>query len=89
MNNGKSTVGDSADESRHLGKRRGHMKITLPLLFLLTIILGIMMRFRHKGDGLTTVEFILCGTWGFLLAQSSFAPMINSFIHAFAQAIQR
>jgi len=65
------------------------MKITLPLLFLLTIILGIMMRFRHKGDGLTTVEFILCGTWGFLLAQSSFAPMINSFIHAFAQAIQR
>jgi hypothetical protein len=35
------------------------------------------------------VEFLLCGAWGFLLAQSTFAPTVRNFISAFAQAISR
>jgi len=63
--------------------------VNLSLLFLLTIFIGLMMRTRHKGDGLTIAEFLLCGAWGFLLASSSFAPTVRTFISAFAQAIAR
>ncbi len=65
------------------------MRIGFSLLFLLTIVIMVMLRFRHKGDGLTIVEFLLCGCWGFLLAQSTFAPTVRNFITAFAQAISR
>lgn len=65
------------------------MRIGFSLLFLLTIIILTMLRFRHKGDGLTIVEFLLCGAWGFLLAQSTFAPTVRNFLSAFAQAISR
>jgi hypothetical protein len=65
------------------------MRIGFSLLFLLTIVIMTMLRFRHKGDVLTIVEFLLCGAWGFLLAQSTFAPTVRNFISAFAQAISR
>jgi hypothetical protein len=65
------------------------MRVGFSLLFLLTIVIMTMLRFRHKGDGLTIMEFLLCGAWGFLLAQSTFAPTVHNFITAFAQAIQR
>jgi hypothetical protein len=65
------------------------MRVAFSLLFLLTIVILVMLRYRHKGDGLTIVEFLLCGAWGFLLAQSTFAPTVRNFITAFAQAISR
>jgi hypothetical protein len=65
------------------------MRVGFSLLFLLTVIIVVMLRFRHKGDGLTVFEFILCGAWGFLLAGSGFAPTIRNFISTFAQAISR
>ena len=65
------------------------MSIRFSLLFLLAIVIMAMLRFRHKGDGLTIVEFLLCGAWGFLLAGSTFAPTVRTFISAFAQAISR
>ncbi|HZD38476.1 MAG TPA: hypothetical protein VE664_07535 [Actinomycetes bacterium] len=65
------------------------MRIGFSLLFLLTVVILAMLWFRHKGDGLTIVEFFLCGAWGFLLAQSTFAPTVRNFITAFAQAISR
>jgi hypothetical protein len=65
------------------------MRIGFSLLFLLTVVIMVMLRYRHKGDGLTIVEFMLCGAWGFLLAQSTFAPTVRNFISAFAQAISR
>ncbi|HZD73528.1 MAG TPA: hypothetical protein VE776_06525 [Actinomycetota bacterium] len=65
------------------------MRIGFSLLFLLTVVILVMLRYRHKGDGLTILEFFLCGAWGFLLAQSSFAPTVRNFITAFAQAISR
>jgi len=65
------------------------VRVNLSLLFLLTVFIGLMMRTRHKGDGLTVAEFILCGAWGFLLASSSFAPTVHNLISAFAQAITR
>jgi hypothetical protein len=65
------------------------MRVGFSLLFLLTIVILVMLRFRHKGDGLTLFEFMLVGAWGFLLAQSAFAPTVRNFISAFAQAISR
>ena len=65
------------------------MRLSFSLLFLLTVVILVMLRFRHKSDGLTIVEFMLCGAWGFLLAQSTFAPTVRNFISAFAQAISR
>jgi hypothetical protein len=65
------------------------MRIGFSLLFLLTVIIVVMLRFRHRGDGLTIVEFLLCGAWGFLLAQSTFAPTVRKVISTFAQAISR
>jgi hypothetical protein len=65
------------------------VRIGFSLLFLLTIVILTMLRYRHKGDGLTIVEFLLCGAWGFLLASSTFAPTVRNFISAFAQAISR
>lgn len=65
------------------------MRVTFSVLLLLTIVIGTMLVFRHKGDGLTLFEFVLCAAWGFLLASSSFAPTIRSFISAFTQAISR
>jgi hypothetical protein len=44
-----------------------------------------MLRMRHYRDGLTVFEFILCGAWGFLLSQSSFAPLAQSLIDAFTK----
>jgi hypothetical protein len=65
------------------------MRVSMSLLVLLAIAIGMMLRFRHKGDGLTIVEFLLCGAWGFLLASSSFAPTISAAITALAGAISR
>jgi hypothetical protein len=65
------------------------MRLSFSLLFLLTVVILVMLRFRHKSDGLTIVEFMLCGAWGFLLAQSTFAPTVRNFISAFAQALSR
>jgi hypothetical protein len=65
------------------------MRVSMSLLVLLTVAIGMMLRFRHKGDGLTIVEFLLCGMFGFLLATSSFAPTIHQFLTAFAGAISR
>jgi hypothetical protein len=65
------------------------MRIGFSLLFLLKILIITKHRFRHKGDGLTIVQILLCGAWGFLLAQSTFAPTVRNFISAFAQAISR
>ncbi len=65
------------------------MRVSMSLLVLLAIAIGMMLRFRHKGDGLTLVEFLLCGAFGFLLASSSFAPTIRQFIAAFAGAVSR
>jgi hypothetical protein len=50
------------------------VRVTVSLLALLTVLIALMLRFRHQGDGLTVLEFLLCGTWGFLLASSSLAP---------------
>ncbi len=63
------------------------MRVSMSLLFLLTIVILLMMRTRHKGDGLTTAEFLLCAVWGFLLASTTFAPTVRSFITAFAAAV--
>jgi hypothetical protein len=65
------------------------MRVNLSLLLLLTIVIGMMMIFRHKGEGLTLLEFLLCAGWGFLLASSGFAPMIRTFISTFTQALSR
>jgi hypothetical protein len=65
------------------------MRIGFSLFFFLSVVIVVMLRFRHKGDGLTIVEFLLCSAWGFLLATTSFAPTIRQFIAAFAQAISR
>lgn len=65
------------------------MRVGFSLLFLLTVVIVVMLRFRHKGDGLTMTEFFLCAAWGFLLSQSSFAPLMRNFISAFAQTINR
>ncbi len=65
------------------------MRVGFSLLFLLTIVILVMLRFRHKGDGLTIFEFLLCGAWGFLLAQSAFAPLVQSFIDAGVKAANR
>jgi hypothetical protein len=65
------------------------MRVTFSVLLLLTIIIVSMMIFRHKGEGLALVEFLLCATWGFLLASSSFAPAIRNFFSAFTQAFSR
>jgi hypothetical protein len=65
------------------------MRITFPVLLLLTIIIVAMMIFRHRGDGLTVFEFVLCAAWGFLLASSSWAPTIRSFISGITQAFSR
>ena len=65
------------------------MRVGFSLLFLVTISILIMLRFRHKGDGLTMFEFILCGVWGFLLAQSSFAPMVRGMLVAAVQAVEQ
>jgi hypothetical protein len=65
------------------------MRVNLSLLFLLTVVIGAMMIFRHKGDGLTLLEFLVCATWGFLLASSSLAPTIRTFISTFTQALSR
>jgi hypothetical protein len=61
----------------------------MSLLVLLAVAIGMMLRFRHKGDGLTMVEFLLCAAFGFLLASSSSAPTIREFITAFAGAVSR
>jgi hypothetical protein len=65
------------------------MEMRFSLLFLLTVVIIVMLRFRHKGDGLTVVEFLLCGAWGFLVAGSTFAPTVHSFIDSFATAVSR
>jgi hypothetical protein len=65
------------------------MRVSMSLLVLLAIAIGMMLRFRHKGDGLTLVEFLLCGAFGFLLATSSFAPTIRAIIEAGARAVSR
>jgi hypothetical protein len=58
------------------------MRLTLPLLAFLSLIIVLMLRFRHRGDGLTWFEFLLCATWGFLLAQSAFAPLAQNLLNA-------
>jgi hypothetical protein len=65
------------------------MRVSMSLLVLLTVAIGMMLRFRHKGDGLTIVEFLLCGMFGFLLASSSFASTVRAFLEAGARAVSR
>jgi hypothetical protein len=65
------------------------MNVTFSLLFLVTVVIVVMMRSRHKGDGLTIFEFLLCGAWGFLLAQSSFSPLVQNIIDAITTAASR
>lgn len=65
------------------------MTVRFSLLFVLTVVIAVMIKTRHKGEGLTIVEFVLCGMWGFLLAGSSFAPTVHQFLSAFATAIGR
>jgi hypothetical protein len=65
------------------------MRVSMSVLLLLGIAIGMMLRFRHKGDGLTLVEFLLCTAFGFLLATSSFAPTIRAIIEAGARAVSR
>ena len=65
------------------------MQVTAPLLLVLTALIMVMLRFRHKGDGLTIFEFLLCGTWGFLLASSTLAPTIRTVLTTLVNAVQR
>jgi hypothetical protein len=65
------------------------MRISMSLLFLLGILIAMMLRFRHKGDGLTLVEFLLCTAFGFLLASSGAAPTIRNVLTSLAQVISR
>ncbi len=65
------------------------MQVTAPLLLVLTALIMVMLRFRHKGDGLTIFEFLLCGTWGFLLASSTLAPTIRAVLSTLINAVQR
>lgn len=65
------------------------MRVSLSLLFILTVVIVVLIRVRHKHEGLTIMEFVLCSLWGFLLHESSFAPMVNSFLQAFANALRR
>jgi len=65
------------------------MQVTAPLLLVLTALIMVMLRFRHKGDGLTVFEFLLCGTWGFLLASSTLAPTIRTVLDTLVNAVQR
>ena len=65
------------------------MQVTAPLLLVLTALIMVMLRFRHKGDGLTIFEFLLCGTWGFLLASSTLAPTIRTVLDTLVNAVQR
>jgi hypothetical protein len=62
------------------------MHIRISLLFFLTIIILILLHFRHKGERLTFFEFFLCATWGFLIAHSHFAENFRHVIDAFAHA---
>jgi hypothetical protein len=61
------------------------MLVTFPLLLLLTAVIWALLRMRHYRDGLTLFEFFLCATWGFLLSQSTFAPLAQSLIDAFTK----
>jgi hypothetical protein len=65
------------------------MLVTLPLLLLLSLFIVVLLRFRHRHDGLTTVEFVLCATWGYLLAHSSFASLADALLSAAQQAATR
>ncbi len=65
------------------------MQVTAPLLLVLTALIMVMLRFRHKGDGLTVFEFLLCGTWGFLLVSSTLAPTIRTVLTTLVSAVQR
>jgi hypothetical protein len=70
-------------------RKEAAMRVSFSLLLLLTIVIVAMIVFRHKGDGLTLFEFLLCGTWGFLLASSTLAPTIRNFISSLTQAFSR
>jgi hypothetical protein len=70
-------------------RRAPAMRVTFSVLLLLTIVIAAMVFFRHKGDGLTLFEFVLCASWGFLLASSSWAPTIRSIISGITQAFSR
>jgi hypothetical protein len=65
------------------------MRITISLFVLLTVLIVLMLRFRHKGDGLTVFEFLLCGAWGFLLAGSTAAPAVHRFLDGLASMVSR
>jgi hypothetical protein len=65
------------------------MRVTMSLLVLLGVLIALMLRFRHKGDGLTFFEFLLCGAFGFLLASSSIAPTINRLLSTLAGVLSR
>ncbi len=65
------------------------MRVTVSLFVLLTVAILMMLRFRHKGDGLTVFEFLLCGAWGFLLAGTTYAGPVRSFITSIVQAVAR
>ena len=60
------------------------MTVRFSMLFVFTVIIIVMIKMRHKGDGLTIVEFFVCGIWGFLLAKSSFAPIADQFLRSLA-----
>ena len=61
------------------------MLVTLPLFVLLSGIIYLMMRYRSFQERLTVPEFVLCATWGFLLAGSSFAPVVQSLLDSITQ----
>jgi hypothetical protein len=56
--------------------------VTFPILLVLSVVIWAMLRMRHYRDGLTLFEFILCAAWGFLLSQSTFAPLAQAILDA-------
>jgi hypothetical protein len=65
------------------------MLVSVPLLLLLSFLVWSM--YKHGvwtgGRGLTIPEFLVCSTWGFLLAHSMFAPMVQAVLDGLGKAV--
>jgi hypothetical protein len=59
------------------------MQITISLFLLFTIIVGILLFMKR----LRAAAFLVSAVWGFLLAQTTAAPGVNSFLSDLARLL--
>lgn len=57
------------------------MRISVSLFFLFTVTVGVMLFLRR----LRVAAFIVSAIWGFLLAQTTAAPGVRSFLSEVAR----